>query len=61
MKPIFSGLRLIMKIMHSAKSFGIRVYSLASECPDEDAEPNDSVRSQLMKIDFVIESRLKGG
>jgi hypothetical protein len=54
MKPIFSGLRLIMKLMHSAKSFGIRVYSLASECLDEDAKPNDSVRSQLMKIDFII-------
>jgi hypothetical protein len=47
-----------MKLMHSAKSFGIRVYSLASECPDEDAEPNDSVRSQLMKIDFIIFPKL---
>jgi hypothetical protein len=54
MKTIFSGLRLIVKLVHSAKSFGIRIYSLASECPDEDAEPNDSVRSQLMKIDFKI-------
>jgi hypothetical protein len=54
MKTIFCGFRLIMKLMHSAKSFGIRVHSLASECLDVDAEPNDSVRSQLMKIDFVI-------
>jgi hypothetical protein len=54
MKSIFSGLRLIMKLMHSAKSFGIRVYSLASKCPDVDVEPNDSVRSQLMKLDFII-------
>jgi hypothetical protein len=54
MKSIFSGLRLIMKLMHSAKSFGIRVYSLASECLDVDAEPDDSVRSQLIEIDFVI-------
>jgi hypothetical protein len=22
--------------------------------PDEDAEPNDSIRGQLMKIDFII-------
>jgi hypothetical protein len=50
MKTIFSGLRLIMKLVHSAEGFGIRVCSLASESPDEDDEPNDSVRSQLMKI-----------
>jgi hypothetical protein len=54
MKTIFSGLCLIVKLVHSAESFGIRVYSLATECPDEDTESNDSIRSQLMKIDFVI-------
>jgi hypothetical protein len=27
---------------------------LASKGPDEDAEPNDSVRGQLMKIDLII-------
>jgi hypothetical protein len=54
MQPIFSGLRLVMQLVHSAESFSIRVHSLASKGPDEDAEPNDSVRGQLMKIDFVI-------
>jgi hypothetical protein len=43
-----------MKLVHSVEGFGIRVYSLASESPDEDAEPNDSIRSQLMKIDLVV-------
>src|SRR5688572_16688590 len=54
MKTIFSGLRLIMKLVHSTEGFSIRVSSLASESPDEDAEPNDSVRSQLMQIDLVV-------
>jgi hypothetical protein len=54
MQPVFSGLRLVMQLMHSAESFSIWVHFLASKGPDEDAEPNDSVRGQLMKIDFVI-------
>jgi hypothetical protein len=54
MKPIFSGLRLIMYLMHSAEGFNIWVHSLASKGPNEDAEPNDSFRSQLMKINFII-------
>jgi hypothetical protein len=45
MKTIFSGLRLIVKLVHSAEGFGIRVYSLALESLDKDVEPNDSVRS----------------
>jgi hypothetical protein len=54
MQPVFSSLRLVMQLMHSVESFGIRVYSLASESPDEDTEPNDGIRGQLMKINFVI-------
>jgi hypothetical protein len=40
--------------MHSIESFSIWVHCLASKGLDEDAEPNDSVRGQLMKIDFII-------
>jgi hypothetical protein len=43
---------LVVQLMHSAECFGIWVHPLASEGPDEDAEPNDSIRGQLMKIDF---------
>jgi hypothetical protein len=43
-----------MQLMHSAESFSIRVHSLASKGPDEDAESNDTVSGQLIKIDFVI-------
>jgi hypothetical protein len=51
-KTICPGLCLIVQLMHSAESFGIWAHPLASEGPDEDAEPNDSVRSQLMKVYF---------
>ena len=54
MKAICPGLRLIVQLVHAAEGFVIWVHPLASEGLDEDAEPNDSVRSQLMKIDFVI-------
>jgi hypothetical protein len=40
--------------MHSVESFSIRVHSLASKGLDEDVEPNDRVRGQLMKIDIII-------
>jgi hypothetical protein len=40
--------------MHAAEGFGILVHPLASEGPDEDVEPNNGVRSQLMKINFKI-------
>jgi hypothetical protein len=43
-----------MQFVHSAESFSIWVHFLASKGLDEDAEPNDSVRGQLMKIDFII-------
>jgi hypothetical protein len=43
-----------MKLVHPAESFGKRVHSLALEILDKDAEPNDGVRSQLMKINFEI-------
>jgi hypothetical protein len=54
METIFSGLCLIVKLVHSVEGLGIRVYSMASESPDKDTEPNDSVRSQLMKIDLEV-------
>jgi hypothetical protein len=40
--------------MHATKSFGIRAHPLASKGPDKDVEPNNSVRSQLMKIKFEV-------
>jgi hypothetical protein len=43
-----------MKLVHPAESFGKRLHSLASKSPDKDAEPNDGIRSQLMKINFEI-------
>ena len=54
MQAIFSSLRLIMEFVYSAECFGERLYPLTSESPDEDTEPNDSVRGQLMKINFKI-------
>jgi hypothetical protein len=54
MQPVCSGFRLVVQLMHSAECFGIWVHPLASKGPDEDAEPNDSVRRQLMKIYFKI-------
>jgi hypothetical protein len=54
MQPIFFGLCLVMQLMHSAESFSIWLHSLTSKGPNVDAEPNDGVRSQLMKIDFLI-------
>jgi hypothetical protein len=43
-----------VQLVHSAECFGNWVHPLASEGPDEDTEPNDSVRGQLMKINFKI-------
>jgi hypothetical protein len=54
MKTICPGLRLVVQIVHTAEGFGIWVHPLAPEGLDEDAESNDSVRSQLMKINFKI-------
>jgi hypothetical protein len=54
MQPICSGLRLIVQLMHSTECFGIWIHPLASKGPNEDAESNDSVRGQLMKINFKI-------
>jgi hypothetical protein len=54
MKAICPGLRLIMQLVHSAESFGICTHPLASEGPDIDAESNNSVGSQLMKIYLKI-------
>jgi hypothetical protein len=53
-KAICSGLRLVVQLVHSAEGFNICAHPLASEGPNGDAEPNDSVRSQLMKIYFKI-------
>jgi hypothetical protein len=54
MKAICPGLRLIMQLMHSAESFGIWTHPLASEGLDIDAESNNGVGSQLMKIYFEV-------
>jgi hypothetical protein len=53
-EDICPGLRLIVQLMHSTESFGIWAHPLASEGPDKDAEPNNSVRIQLMKIYFEV-------
>jgi hypothetical protein len=53
-QSILSSLRLIVKFVHPAEGFGKRLRFLASKSPDKDVEPNDSVRSQLMKINFEI-------
>jgi hypothetical protein len=45
MQPISSSLGLIMKLVYSAEAFGKWFYPLASESPDTNAKPNDSVRS----------------
>jgi hypothetical protein len=50
MQPVCSSLRLIVQFMHSAECFGIWVHPLAPKGPNEDVEPNDSIRGQLMKI-----------
>jgi hypothetical protein len=54
MQPVCSSLRLIMQLMHSAECFGIWIHPFDSKGPDEDAEPNDSIRGQLMEINFKI-------
>jgi hypothetical protein len=43
-----------MQLMHSVECFGIWILPLVSKGPDEDAEPNDSIRGQLMKINFIL-------
>jgi hypothetical protein len=43
-----------VKFVHPVEGFGKWLHSLASKSLDKDAEPNDSVRSQLMKINFKI-------
>jgi hypothetical protein len=43
-----------MQLMHSAKSFSILVYPLASKGLDENVEPNNGVRGQLMKKNLKI-------
>jgi hypothetical protein len=37
--------------VNSTKAVRKRLHRLASEGPDINAKPNDSVRSQLMKVD----------
>jgi hypothetical protein len=51
MQSIFSSLRLVVQLMNSTKVVGKRLHRLASEGPDINTKPNDSVRSQLMKVD----------
>jgi hypothetical protein len=45
MQPISSSLGLIMKLVHSAETFGKWFHPLASESPDINTKPNDSIRS----------------
>ena len=51
MQSIFSSLRLIVQFVNSTKAVRKRLHRLASEGPDINTKPNNSVRSQLMKID----------
>ena len=55
MKTIWGPqLCLIIKFMKSAEAFGICTQTLASKGPYENVEPNNGVRGQLMKKDFII-------
>jgi hypothetical protein len=47
-------LRLVIKPMYPAEPFGVSALSLASESPDVNAEPDNSVRGQLMEIDLKL-------
>jgi hypothetical protein len=47
-------LHLVMKLMYLVEPFGVSALSLALECPDVNDEPDNSVRGQLMKIDFKL-------
>jgi hypothetical protein len=53
-QSIFSSLRLIVKFVYPTEGFDKQLRSLALESLDKDDEPNDSIRSQLMKINFEI-------
>jgi hypothetical protein len=50
MQTINPCLCLIMKFMKPVKPFGISTLSLASESPDVNTKPDDSVWGQLMEI-----------
>jgi hypothetical protein len=54
MQSVFPSLRLIVKFMYSAESFGEWLHPLTSEGPDVNAEPNNGVRGQLMKVNLKI-------
>jgi hypothetical protein len=53
-KTVCPGLRLIVQLMHAVEGFGIWDHPLALKGPDKGVEPNNSVRSQLMKIYFEV-------
>jgi hypothetical protein len=43
-----------MKFMYSAEGFGEWLHPLTLEGPDVNAEPNNGVRGQLMKVNLKI-------
>jgi hypothetical protein len=51
MQFIFSSFSLVMQLMNSTEAVGKWLHRLASESPDIDAEPDNRVGSQLVKID----------
>jgi hypothetical protein len=51
MQSVFSGFCLVMQLMSSTEAVGKWLHCLASESLDIDAEPDNRVGSQLVKID----------
>jgi hypothetical protein len=49
-KAICPGLRLIVQLVHSAETFSIGTYALASESPYVNTQPDNGIWCQLMKI-----------
>jgi hypothetical protein len=45
---------LVMKLMYPTEPFDVSALSLASESLDVNAEPDNSVRGQLMEIDLKL-------
>jgi hypothetical protein len=45
---------LVVQFVYSAETFGEWFHPLASEGPDINTQPNDSVRRQLMKVDLIF-------
>ena len=54
MQSVLSSLRLIVKFMYSVEGFGEWLHPLTSEGPDVNAEPNNGVTGQLIKVNLKI-------